>query len=79
MRTFAVVISSQASFHTPEYVNKVKTLSAASGGEVGDETSIAKGGYEIAALAAGGAIAAVRKSDTCDEFNCFEKKMTLFL
>lgn len=47
------------SFHTPEYVRRVKAFSAEDGGEVGDETTIKKGGYGIAALAAGGAIAAV--------------------
>lgn len=47
------------SFHSPEYVSKVKALSDGTGGSVGDETDIAKGGYDIAALAAGGAITAV--------------------
>lgn len=37
----------------------MKALSEENGGEVGDETNIAKGGYNIAALSAGGAIAAV--------------------
>lgn len=46
------------SYHTPEYISRVKAISAANGGEVGEETNIAKGGYEIAALAAGGAITA---------------------
>lgn len=47
------------SFHTPEYVERVRALSVGNGGEVGDETNIAPGGYDIAALAAGGVMAAV--------------------
>lgn len=48
------------SFHTPDYVTRVEDLSAKGGGEVGLETTIGPGGYEIAVMAAGGAIAAVR-------------------
>lgn len=60
--TEIVSVTVTGSFHTREYVDRVKILSAGKGGEVGDETRIAAGGYAIAALAAGGAIVAVRLS-----------------
>ena len=46
-------------FHTERYIEKVKELSKTGGGEAGDSATVGKGSYEIAALAAGGAIAAV--------------------
>jgi acetoin utilization deacetylase AcuC-like enzyme len=49
-------------FHTPEYIESVRALSAMGGGFAGDPadlTPVGKGSYEIAALAAGGALAAV--------------------
>jgi acetoin utilization deacetylase AcuC-like enzyme len=46
-------------FHTPEYLEQIKRLSAAGGGEAGRETPFGAGGYEIALLAAGGVIASV--------------------
>ncbi len=46
-------------FHTSEYLEKIKRLSAAGGGEAGRDTPFGAGGYEIALLAAGGVIAAV--------------------
>ena len=45
-------------FHTERYIDSVRTLSAASGGPIGDSASIGSGSYEIALLAAGGCIAA---------------------
>jgi acetoin utilization deacetylase AcuC-like enzyme len=45
--------------HDPGYVAHVRSVSAAGGGDVGDQTPIGDGGYEIVALTAGGAIAAV--------------------
>jgi acetoin utilization deacetylase AcuC-like enzyme len=46
-------------FHTPEYIETVKNLSSTNGGYCGDSTIVGRGSYEIAALAAGGAITAV--------------------
>jgi acetoin utilization deacetylase AcuC-like enzyme len=45
-------------FHTERYIDSVRTLSAASGGPIGDSASIGSGSYEIALLAVGGCIAA---------------------
>jgi acetoin utilization deacetylase AcuC-like enzyme len=45
--------------HTQEYVDAVKAMSAAGGGDAGELAPFGAGGYEIAALAAGGAIEAV--------------------
>lgn len=46
-------------FHTRDYVEKVKTLSDAAGGDAGDYTPFGPSSFEIALLAAGGCIAAV--------------------
>jgi acetoin utilization deacetylase AcuC-like enzyme len=46
-------------YHTPEYVAQVKATCDAGGGLVGELAPIAVDGYEIALLAAGGAMAAV--------------------
>jgi acetoin utilization deacetylase AcuC-like enzyme len=46
-------------YHLPEYIQLVKDISAAGGGDAGRGTPIAENGYEIAALAAGGGLAAV--------------------
>ena len=46
-------------FHTREYVEKIKALSADNGGEAGELTPFGPGGYEIALLAAGGVITAI--------------------
>ena len=46
-------------FHTPEYVDRVRELSAADGGDAGEGAPFSHGGYEIALLAAGGTITAV--------------------
>jgi acetoin utilization deacetylase AcuC-like enzyme len=45
--------------HTFEHVERVKRVSADGGGSVGESVSIGEGGYEIAALAAGGCMVAV--------------------
>lgn len=45
--------------HTSEYINTFKTLSDTNGGEIGHHTPFAKGGFDIARLAAGLAISAV--------------------
>ncbi len=45
--------------HGSAYVERVKEVSAAGGGLVGESVSIGEGGYEIAALAAGGCLVAV--------------------
>jgi len=47
-------------FHTQQHIDNVKNLSSANGGLCGDSTFVGRGSYEIAALAAGGAIAAVK-------------------
>ena len=46
-------------FHGPEYLERIKALSAADGGDAGEITPFGRGGYEIAALAAGGVISAI--------------------
>ncbi len=45
--------------HDPGYVERVKAVSAVDGGSVGESVSIGEGGFEIAALAAGGCLVAV--------------------
>ena len=45
--------------HTRDYLDRIKELSAAGGGDAGELAPFGAGGYEIAALAAGGAIEAV--------------------
>ena len=45
-------------FHTEHYIERVRQLSAAHGGPIGDSASIGAGSYEIALLAAGGCIEA---------------------
>lgn len=46
-------------FHTPEYLQRVKDISATSGGDAGVLALMGRGSYEIALLSAGGAITAV--------------------
>ena len=48
-----------ASVHSSEYINRIKTMSEADGGDAGMQAPFGKGDYEIATLAAGGAIATV--------------------
>jgi len=45
--------------HTPDYLSKIKELSAGSGGDAGETTPFGHGSYEIACLSAGGTIAMV--------------------
>ncbi|MCC6222571.1 MAG: class II histone deacetylase [Thermoleophilia bacterium] len=46
-------------FHTREYVDRIKALSADNGGDAGELTPFGPGGYEIALLAAGGVMSAI--------------------
>jgi len=48
-------------FHAKEYLDKLQDMSKENGGDAGDAATFTKGGFEIAALAAGGAIRAVEK------------------
>ncbi|MDE2305657.1 MAG: class II histone deacetylase [Gammaproteobacteria bacterium] len=55
----AATVEELTSFHTPRYVEFVRSLSERGGGPIGDSASIGHGSYEIARLAAGGGICAV--------------------
>lgn len=46
-------------FHTPDYLAKIKALSAERGGDAGFFTPMGHGSYEIACLSAGGVLAAL--------------------
>ena len=46
-------------FHLPSYIDKVKELSDANGGDAGQIAIVGRGSYEIALLSAGGAMTAV--------------------
>lgn len=46
-------------FHTPDYVERVKAMSDAYGGDAGELTQVGRGSYEIALLSAGGVIEAL--------------------
>jgi acetoin utilization deacetylase AcuC-like enzyme len=46
-------------FHTAEYVESIREMSAGRGGDAGDGAPFSAGGYEVALLAAGGTITAV--------------------
>jgi len=46
-------------FHTPEHLEKVRTLSGGVGGDAGAFTPMGRGSYEIAMLSAGGVLAAL--------------------
>lgn len=48
-----------AYYHLPEYIETVKQISAAGGGDAGRGTPIAENGYDVARLAVGGCLAAV--------------------
>lgn len=48
-----------AAFHEPEYIGHVQAVCAAGGGELGHQTPAGRDSYEIARLAAGGAMTAV--------------------
>jgi acetoin utilization deacetylase AcuC-like enzyme len=45
--------------HDPAYLERIKSESAAGGGDAGETTPFGPGGFEIAALSAGGALTAV--------------------
>ncbi|WP_138379212.1 class II histone deacetylase [Luteithermobacter gelatinilyticus] len=45
--------------HVPDYINRLKELSATTGGDAGMLTPFGPGGYDIARLSAGGVIAAM--------------------
>src|SRR5690606_27789458 len=47
-------------FHLAEYLDRLQELSAADGGEAGEDTIFGHGSWEIALLSAGGAYEAVR-------------------
>jgi acetoin utilization deacetylase AcuC-like enzyme len=49
-----------ARFHTRDYIEKIRQLSAQHGGEAGELTPFGSGSFEIALLSAGGVIAAVQ-------------------
>src|SRR5579863_3672067 len=49
-----------ARFHTRDYIERIRKMSAQRGGEAGELTPFGNGSFEIAALSAGGAIAALR-------------------
>lgn len=46
-------------FHTAEYVERVRSLAEAGGGDAGESARFARNGYEIARLAVGGCLAAI--------------------
>lgn len=46
-------------FHLPSYIDKVKELSNANGGDAGQIAMVGRGSYEIALLFTGGAMTAV--------------------
>ena len=48
-------------FHTPAYVESIRAMSDASGGNAGELTPFGPGSFEIARLAAGGTITANRR------------------
>lgn len=48
------------SFHTADYVERIKAMSDSTGGDAGELTPFAAGGYEIACLSAGGGLTAGR-------------------
>ena len=54
-----VTMDQMLSVHVPEYINQFKQMSDAQGGEIGHHAPFAKGGFELAALSAGLATAAV--------------------
>ena len=57
--------------HTDEYVERVRATAAAGGGDVGPGAPLGPDGYEIARLAAGGAIAAVDAVLSGTVGNCY--------
>lgn len=59
LRPRPATVAEIARFHTPEYISRIEELSAAGGGEAGENTPFGPGSYEIALLAAGGCLTAV--------------------
>ncbi|MDF1728972.1 MAG: class II histone deacetylase [Sulfitobacter sp.] len=57
--------------HPASYLDSFKEMSDAGGGELGQQTPFAKGGYEIAALSAGLTLEAVRAVATGDMPNAY--------
>jgi acetoin utilization deacetylase AcuC-like enzyme len=57
--------------HTREYLERIKEMSASGGGDAGELAPFGAGGYEIAALAAGGAIEAVEATLRADVDNAY--------
>lgn len=58
-------------FHTPEYVERVRAIAAAGGGDTGVNAPLGPDGYEIALLAVGGALAAVDAVMAGTVDNCY--------
>ena len=59
IRPRAATIGELTAFHTSAYIERVRSLSAAGGGSIGESATIGPGSYEIALLAAGGCLEAV--------------------
>jgi acetoin utilization deacetylase AcuC-like enzyme len=59
IRPRAATVDELTAFHTPAYVERVRAVSAAGGGTIGESATIGRGSYEIALLAAGGCLEAV--------------------
>ena len=57
--------------HSADYIDKIRRLSDSGGGNAGEDTSFGAGGFEIASLAAGGAIAAAKKIAQGDIINAY--------
>jgi len=57
--------------HDPAYIDRIQALSDTTGGDAGEETPFGPGGYEIALLAAGGAMNAVAAVLTGDCDNAY--------
>jgi len=58
-------------FHTPSYVQRIKEMSDAGGGDAGELTPFGRGSYEIALLSAGGVIRAVEATLTGEVDNAY--------
>jgi len=58
-------------FHTPEYHDKIVTMSNDRGGNGGEYAYFSAGGYEIASLSAGGVLAAVEAVANGDVTNAY--------
>jgi len=57
--------------HDRAYIDRIKALSDDTGGDAGEETPFGKGGYDIALLAAGGAMNAVKAVVTGEVDNAY--------